>query len=49
MPSFIVAAETVAGLVIEKIEYVLAIGSIIAAICSILAGATILVKALLKK
>lgn len=53
MPSFMVYADTLLGIAAEKtaetVGYVLATGSIVAAICSILAGATVLVKNLLKK
>lgn len=49
MPSFMVFAETLAGAVLEAFEWKLAIGSIIAAVCSILAGAAVLVKGLMKK
>ncbi len=49
MPSFVVGADTIVGKIAAEIDYVLAVGSIVAAICSILAGATVLVKNLLKK
>lgn len=49
MPSFMAFADTVAGAVLEKVEYELAVGSILAGVLSILAGAVVLVKSLLKK
>ena len=49
MPSFMVFADTILGAIAKEIEYVLSTGAIVAAICSILAGATVLVKNLLKK
>ena len=49
MPSFMVFADTILGSIAKEIDYVLSVGSIVAAICSILAGATVLVKNLLKK
>lgn len=49
MPSFVVCTDTLLGKVAAEIDYVLAVGSIIAAICSILAGVVVLAKNLLKK
>lgn len=49
MPSFMVFADTVLGAVAAEFEFKLAAGSIVAAIASILAGATVLVKSLMKK
>ena len=48
MPSFMVFAETLAGIVLEAFEWELAIGSIVAGACSVLAGAAVLVKSLKK-
>lgn len=48
-PSFVVFADTVLGKTAALIEYKLSIGAILAGIFSILAGATIAVKNLLKK
>lgn len=49
MPSFLVFAETVPGAILEALEWKLAVGAIVAAICSIVAGALVLAKNLLKK
>ncbi len=49
MPSFAVFADNIAGAVASKLNYKLFAGAIVGAIASILAGATILVKALTKK
>lgn len=48
MPNFMVFAETLAGAVWEALEWKLAIGSIVAAVCSIVAGGAVLVKNLMK-
>ena len=48
MPSFMVFAETLSGVVLEALEWKLAFGAIAAAICSIAAGALVLVKSLKK-
>ena len=48
MPGFMVFAETLAGVVLKAIEWELAIGSIIAGVCAVLAGAAVLVKSLKK-
>ena len=49
MPSFMVFAETVSGAVLEALEWKVAVGAIVASICSIVAGALLLAKNLLKK
>ena len=49
MPSFVVCADTLLGKIAAEIDYVLAVGSIVAAICSILAGLAVLAKNLMKK
>lgn len=49
MPSFMVFADTIAAKVVAEIDFVLSAGAIVAGVCSILAGATVLVKNLLKK
>lgn len=48
MPSFMVFADNLAGAILEAIEWELAIGAIVSAICSVVAGAAVLVKALKK-
>ena len=42
MPNFMVFAETVSGLVLKNLKWQLAIGSIIAGVCSIIAGVVML-------
>lgn len=49
MPNFMVFADNIVAKVIAEADFVLAIGSIVAAVCSLLAGAAVLVKNLLKK
>ncbi len=49
MPSFMVFADTLAGAVVEKVEFALSFGSIIAAICTLLAGVATVAKVVLKK
>ena len=48
MPSFMVFAETLSGVVLEALEWKLAAGAIVAGACSIVAGALVLVKGLKK-
>jgi hypothetical protein len=48
MPNFMVFAETLAGAVWEAFEWKLAVGAIVAAVCSIVAGGAVLVKNLMK-
>ena len=48
MPNFMVFAETLAGAVWEALEWKLAVGAIVAAVCSIVAGGAVLVKNLMK-
>ena len=48
MPSFMVFADNLAGAILEAIEWELAIGAIVSAICSVVAGVAVLVKALKK-
>lgn len=49
MPNFMVFADTLAGGVAEALEFKLAIGSIIAGVCSVLAGVISLAKPFIKK
>ena len=49
VPNFMVFADTIAGKVAAEIDYKLAVGSIVSANTSILAGSVVLVKTLLKK
>lgn len=49
MPNFMVFADTLLGVAASKLEYVLTTGAVVAAVCSLLSGATVLVKNLLKK
>lgn len=49
MPNFMVFADTLAGAVAKELEFKLAVGSIIAGICSVLAGVISLAKPFLKK
>ena len=49
MPSFLVFADNIVAKALAEIEYTLGAGSIVAAISSIVAGAVVLVKNLLKK
>lgn len=49
MPNFVVCADTVAGFVASKLKYVITIGAVVSAVASLLAGATLVAKNLLKK
>lgn len=49
MPNFVVCADTILGKIAAEIDYELAVGAIVAAVCSIASGAVVLVKTLLKK
>lgn len=49
MPNFVVCADTLLGKISAEIDYELAVGAIVAAICAIASGAVVLVKTLLKK
>lgn len=49
MPNFVVCSDTVLGKIAAEIDYELAVGAIVAAICAIASGAVVLVKTLLKK
>lgn len=49
MPSFMVFADNLVAKIVSAPEYTLAVGSIIAGICSLLAGAVVLTKNLFKK
>jgi hypothetical protein len=48
MPGFMVFAETLTGAALKLIEWELAFGSIVAAVCSLLAGCAVLVKTIKK-
>lgn len=49
MPNFMVFADTISGAFVKELEFKLAVGSIIAGICSVLAGVISLAKPFLKK
>lgn len=49
MPNFMVFAETISGLIAKELEFKLAVGSIIAGACSVLAGVIALAKPFIKK
>lgn len=49
MPNFMVFADTILGAGAKALDFKLAIGSIIAGVCSVLAGAIALVKPFVKK
>lgn len=49
MPNFMVFADTLSGAIAKELEFKLAVGSIIAGVCSVLAGVISLAKPFLKK